>query len=501
MLTQLHSTSRGLSEQKNLSVYNHKRVSEKIHDQWVNKRLEGLEGVLKQSFGMDLSFFCQQVLNYLSLESSAYQALFFCWEENNVSFLAQAGYACRLDDLLIPEYNMGDGLIGQAARSQKVIRHEKLSPDALHIDFSTVKVVLDSVWAMPLIFNQSVFGVLEFLFIKPPDHHVKEFLDKGLPSIAATLESIYYLQKNQDYLKEAQEQREFALARKEELEQNIEEMKSVQDQLEKQKNQTEQALVKLQDTSERLMESLRYANRIQQIILPSAQKLNKAFSEHFIIYEPKDVVSGDFFWFGQLDVSILAVLDCTGHGVPGAFMTMIGYTLLNEIISIRRIQDPALILQELHKGIRSSLKQEISDNKDGMEAGVCRIELDSNYRIKLTFAGAKHSIYYFHENTMHRLKGDRFHLGGGFYQKNELHFENQVCHLDFGDQVYMFTDGITDLCNPQRRKFGFKRLTNLLENIHGEPMESQKQQIEQSIEKFKEGIEYRDDLTMLGIKF
>ena len=204
--------------------------------------------------------------------------------------------------------------------------------------------------------------------------------------------------------------------------------------------------------------SLSYAQNIQSAILPFDTRIRQYFSDHFVLYYPKDVVSGDFYWLGKIEnITIFGVIDCTGHGVPGAFMSMIGYSLLNEIIISRRITSPDLILEQMHQMTREALKQDESKNLDGMDAAIITIEEPSEGAIQLTFGGAKMPLYYFDTTaqTVKEIKGTRRSLGGN--QSKNKPFEKHELHLAKGSCLYLVSDGFVDQNDANRKKFGTQK--------------------------------------------
>jgi len=254
--------------------------------------------------------------------------------------------------------------------------------------------------------------------------------------------------------------------------------------------------------------SIRYAKTIQQAILPDISAIKKYF-DVFVLYQPKDIVSGDFYWFSELHAKtsggkslLLAVVDCTGHGVPGAFMSMIGNRLLNEIVNERRIDNPKEILGILNTEIRSVLRQEQTDNNDGMDVSLCRFNYNNNEEIDLTFAGAKRNMQIIKKERKEviKLKGERTSIGGSGDNKEQIQFKNQEIRLSKGDQLYLSTDGIIDQNGPDRSRFGTNRLEEILFKYSKYPMEEQEYSIRQEIERFRHNEEQRDDITLMGIK-
>jgi len=248
-----------------------------------------------------------------------------------------------------------------------------------------------------------------------------------------------------------------------------------------------------------IMSSIEYAKRIQLAILPERKIIFKHFSDAFIFYQPKDIVSGDFYWFGVVgNKKILAVVDCTGHGVPGAFMSMIGHNLLNQIVLENKITDPSQILIQLNQLVKSALKQEnkAHDTKDGMDVALTVFDSDTN---ELSFAGAFRPIYIIKGNSLEKIEGDKFPIGGGFNE--EVSFTNHIRKMNSGDSFLIHSDGVVDqFGGPKGKKFMGKQLQSLLvENSHL-PMQELKSLI---IDKFTEWmgeLEQVDDVLIIGVR-
>ena len=196
---------------------------------------------------------------------------------------------------------------------------------------------------------------------------------------------------------------------------------------------------------------------------------------------------------------IIAAVDCTGHGVPGAFMSMIGNDLLNEIINVRHQTSPEIILTELHQQINHTLKQQDNSNKDGMEIGICVIDTEKR---TLEFAGAKHPLYFIQDGEFHEIKGDRMPIGG-FYRDNEVlrKYEKKTIQLKKTTNLYLFSDGYRDQFGENsRRKFGRHRLRELLKEIHTLPLHVQKEKLLNTIETWQGSEEQIDDIMAIGFR-
>lgn len=342
--------------------------------------------------------------------------------------------------------------------------------------------------------------------------------------------NVYLVREQNTILEEKVKERtlELQIANREILEQNEElhaqerELMAANQELIKQKELIEQQNEELHHTSYRLNTSLRYAKHIQDLILPEKEKLADFFQENFVIYLPKDVVSGDFYWFVELGwdkkwkkenqnllesinpeflthKAVLAMIDCTGHGVPGAFMTMIVHTLLHEIVEIKRISNPAFILKNLHTGIKNLLKQHDNRNTDGMDMSICYFEKDERKKeYKITFAGAKGLTFYSKDKEIVQLVSEKYSIGGSL--RKERKFTNQTVTLSEGTMLYLASDGYIDQNNTERTKYGSINFKKLLNQIHHLPLQAQQHILIDTLKKHCGQEEQRDDISIIGIK-
>ncbi|MCS6822467.1 MAG: tetratricopeptide repeat protein [Microscillaceae bacterium] len=288
-----------------------------------------------------------------------------------------------------------------------------------------------------------------------------------------------------------------------ELEQQKEEILAQRDAIEEKSKELEMALTLIEKTNRRIHDSIRYAKNIQQAILPYSTEIDRFFPQHFVIYKPRDIVSGDFYWYKEINQqpqkAILAVVDCTGHGVPGAFMSMIGNVLLNEIINEQKIYNPAKILETLHFKVVTELKQAESNNNDGMDLAMTLLEKQPDSTWLLTFAGAKRPLYCIKDNELIEMKGNRSSIGG-IRKEAQRVFENKQIILKPGDSFYLTTDGLCDNPSPQRERFGEKRLKAFLLENHQKDVAEQQRILSKMIADHQQYEEQRDDITLIGIK-
>jgi PAS domain S-box-containing protein len=257
----------------------------------------------------------------------------------------------------------------------------------------------------------------------------------------------------------------------------------------------------IENQHKEITESINYAKRIQASILPSDDKIKKYLPDSFIYYSPKDIVSGDFYWFDHLKENpMLAIVDCTGHGVPGAFMSIIGYTQLNEIVSDHKLTDPGKILKELDKRVRLALNQNKGlegNSKDGMELGLISIDYQKK---QIKYAGAMRPLYYVRDGELSLLKGSKFAIGGNSLKSKV--FETQTIKFRKDDCLYLFTDGYPDqFGGPKGKKFMTKNVGTMVTKISNLSMKEQGQIIKKSIKDWMRDEDQVDDILITGIKF
>lgn len=254
----------------------------------------------------------------------------------------------------------------------------------------------------------------------------------------------------------------------------------------------------LENKNRSITDSLIYASYMQQALLPSEAYFRSILPDSFIFFKPKDIVSGDFYWITRKGGKIFVVAaDCTGHGVPGAFLSMIGVELLNKIIIDQGIQRPSEILKILAGGIERTFGSS-SDSRvlirDGMDIGLCAID---EKRGEIQYSGAFLPLYIIRENKLTEIKGERLTIG----LPGELSFTNHRMRMEEGDVIYLFSDGYADqFGGPYNKKFMYRRFRHLLLTIHNFPPEEQKMLINESIESWRKDDEQVDDMLVIGIK-
>jgi serine phosphatase RsbU (regulator of sigma subunit) len=249
-----------------------------------------------------------------------------------------------------------------------------------------------------------------------------------------------------------------------------------------------------------ISESLKYASYIQQAIFPSNILINKLIPENFIFYQPRRVVSGDFYYVSRRNDNLfIAVGDCTGHGVPGAFMSILGITFLNEIILHSSFSGAGSILNQMREHIMETLCQtgEETDQKDGIDLALCVIDTRKNI---LSFAGAFNPVYIIRDQHLLEITGDKMPVGIG--AEEEISFNSFIHVLNNNDTIYLFTDGFADqFGGPAGRKFKYQPFRKLLVGISQLPMSEQELKIKQTFDEWKGNHEQLDDVLVLGFRY
>ena len=255
----------------------------------------------------------------------------------------------------------------------------------------------------------------------------------------------------------------------------------------------------LEQQNKEILESIRYARRIQESILPDKQKIISAFADAFVLYQPKDVVSGDFYFFHRHENrNFIVAVDCTGHGVPGALMTMIANSILKEVIVKRGIHDPAEILRavddELYVELNKDEGRDIS--RDGMDAAVTVIDTENK---TLEFAGAFRPMLLVRDGEIFEFEANRFPIG--FYGDTEKQFTSQQFALQPGDACYLFTDGYCDqFGGEQKKKFNRKRFKELLLSVQPMSFSEQEAFLQYALLNWRQDEPQVDDILVIGLR-
>lgn len=259
------------------------------------------------------------------------------------------------------------------------------------------------------------------------------------------------------------------------------------------------------EKNKNISDSINYAQRIQQAIFPPIEKIDGALKDYFILFRPKDIVSGDFYWFSKVkttpqnnepsqNVIVIAAVDCTGHGVPGALMSIIGSTILNQSVSEPSVNAPSDALNYLNKQLANNL----NSISDGMDMTLCAINMD---KMELQFAGANNPIYIVRNKQLMEFKPDKMAIGGDHENYESKSFTNNIIPLERNDNIYLFTDGFADQFGGELgKKFKYKNFQNLLLELQDNSMEDQKHVLNYHFEQWKGDLEQVDDILIIGIR-
>lgn len=288
-------------------------------------------------------------------------------------------------------------------------------------------------------------------------------------------------------------------------------------EISEQKEEIESQRDLLHEQKQEITDSINYAQRIQLAVLPSEETLREYLPDYFVLFKPRDIVSGDFYWIKQVkNFTLVVAADCTGHGVPGAFMSMLGISFLNELVSRTRLDSAGVILDRLRNKVKTTLKQEgrSEEQKDGMDLSLAILDSESN---EIQYAGAFNPLFIVRrkdtkprnelvsfslsESETHwlvEIKGDRQPIA---IHENETDFQTHRIRLDKGDTLYMFSDGYPDqMGGAGGKKFMVRKFKQLLLSIQGETMPAQKEILDKTLQEWQQNVQQVDDILVFGIR-
>jgi serine phosphatase RsbU (regulator of sigma subunit) len=254
----------------------------------------------------------------------------------------------------------------------------------------------------------------------------------------------------------------------------------------------------ISDQKKEIMDSIHYARRIQKAVLPSDRKAEQDLPEHFILFLPRDIVSGDFYWISTVENrTVIAAADCTGHGVPGAFMSMLGVSFLNEIVNKSRHLNAGRILDHLRDYVKETLSQkEEGSTRDGMDIALCIFD---RARMTLQYAGAFNPLYLVRKGELTEYKADVMPIG--IHIVKETGFTNHAIKVEPGDCFYIFSDGFQDqFGGEQGKKFLSKSMKKLFLEVNEQPMQKQQEIIHKTLQEWMAGYDQVDDILVLGVR-
>jgi serine phosphatase RsbU (regulator of sigma subunit)/HAMP domain-containing protein len=266
----------------------------------------------------------------------------------------------------------------------------------------------------------------------------------------------------------------------------------------RQKEEVERQSRKVVELYKNVTDSIRYAKRLQESILPPEKRIKELLPESFVFYRPKDIVSGDFYWFDRVAGKVVfAAVDCTGHGVPGAFMSLVGHNGLNQAVRTVDHVRPSKVLEDLNRLAFDALHKDRDQFvRDGMDMALCALDPDS---LELDYAGANCPLYLVRDGEVVQFTPDKMPIGG--FELQGRAFTDHRIQLRKGDVVYIFSDGYADqFGGPKGKKFLYRRFRELLVEIHGLPMERQKIMLLEALNQWKGAHEQVDDILVIGMR-
>jgi serine phosphatase RsbU (regulator of sigma subunit) len=360
-------------------------------------------------------------------------------------------------------------------------------------------------WAFLMVSMVVVFGYLAYLQVELPYNFNPEWhfffyvlVIVGLILIVLFINLIFQNSKEKAY--------QLIAAKNIELNEALLDLKEARSALEKSHNDIvliNHELIRQKELTENknnsITSSLRYAKNMQNALMPNPYILQSLFADSFFLTKPLKIVSGDFFWVARANgLTYAAVVDCTGHGVPGALMSVIGNNLLKEAAKLRKLTDPVQILQFLQKGVSSALNQAETYNHDGMEIGLCILDED---RGEVSFCGAKISLLYIKDSQLHYIKADNMAIGGMNADRETSGYQVHTIKIDSPTKFYLFTDGLKDQFGGAKgKKFMLSRVKQTIEHVQQLPMPMQKSYIAEILNDWMKGEEQVDDITIVGFQ-
>lgn len=278
-----------------------------------------------------------------------------------------------------------------------------------------------------------------------------------------------------------------------------EEIKEKNKQLTLAFNQIEHQRNEIESKNNSITDSIHYAKRIQTAILPSENKLSACLGDYFVYYQPKDIVSGDFYWAECIENKVIfAIIDCTGHGVPGAFVSLIAFNLLNKVVLEQKIISPKKILTALNEAMINQFKKSVTSISDGFDIGICCWDKKKNL---LYFAGANHSLFLMENNNLIEIKGTKSSIGYSVYERNVVFNEREII-VKKGDTIFLSTDGLPDQFGGEKgKKLKWKELKNWIIQLQPYSAAKKEKKIDTLFNDWKNNQEQVDDVCLLSVTF
>lgn len=442
---------------------------------------------------LDLDSILNKMLSLLDKTFEFRHSMVLLIDENVDDILRVAASYGYDTDGIGAEVKIGEGIIGVVAKRKKLMRMGNIGVQRAYIN--TVKSQMavagqemkadiklpglynvESQVAIPLLLDNNLVGVLA---VESEKTNVFDSRDELIITIlanqaASAIEKARAHQKLK-HINENLEDLVFERTRQVVLQKDI-----------------------IEEKNKDIMDSIHYAKRIQDSLLPAKSYAEEHAKDHFVLFKPKDVVSGDFYWINKKENKLFfSAIDCTGHGVPGAFVSIVAHAGLQRALVLFSLRTPAEILDKLNENVTEMFSRDNTSTeiKDGMDITLCALDRDA---MKLEFAGANNPMYLMRHGILTEIKGDKQPIGQYFSRKN---FTNQTIDVKKGDVIYLFTDGYADqFGGPKGKKFKYKQFEEILTSNYKLPMSEQAKILDSKFSDWKGSLEQVDDVTVMGVR-
>lgn len=462
---------------------------------WITQGLSILQSFIQRTGDLQIEEWAEGVLQHLCQYVDIEQSCIYYLDKEYKSEGAQADG--RLEKLAqyasarqLPEtIPVGVGLLGQAVQLQRKTLLKDIPDNFFAISSGLGESQPKTVFIQPLMYDFQVLGVLEVASLREFDKYEQELIVRISESIAA---AIFRIKAN----KQKEALLNLTKTQKLQLEKREQTLMDKMAELEATKKDLEVYTEELNEEKELTTKSIECALTVQQAILPDLKQLSNFSSEQLIVYKPKDIVSGDFYWYGERDGAYyVAVCDCTGHGVPGAMISVVAKKLLDEALLLSGD------LKDIVTYISDQMYQIYNREQDrfGMDVSICQFKKNKDKTVNMTFLGTKSSIYLYSAKTaeLDTIKGVSYTIG---VPRHRNPLETSEYLLEKGDTIVMCSDGFGDQCNPERKRFGRKRLAQLLLSLQESDFNQHQNLLENTLTEYMDGESQRDDITLLEIQ-
>ncbi|MCC5943285.1 MAG: SpoIIE family protein phosphatase [Bernardetiaceae bacterium] len=471
----------------------------------IEKDMAELYHLLSENYQQEPERFAETIITWLSCKVGALMGVFWVFDQERESFDFIAGFSCTAES--VSKANRpknSDSLYRAVMKNKEVVFIEQLNTCFHHT--ATYSIALRSWLVLPLTLNETLLCGIELYHHNNFSPQQLHFLWQAVRPIAAAWAGISEQDKRKILIDKLHHQNEEISTQEEELRQQTEELIAINENLEQitkelagKNRDLERAKLFIEKKNESIMASIQYAQRIQKAMLPSAEALNTMIGEHVLLFLPRDVVSGDFYWtFQNKQGTWIAAVDCTGHGVPAALMGMMGINVLEHAMSTHEAPSPAEVLTYLNERVQALLRAGETNTKDGMDIALCLLDYDNKL---IHYAGAMNSAYYITDKKITRLKHTRRPVGRHVFLKKQEIFTNQTIKMQGKGMLYMCSDGYQDqFGGPENKKFMRRKFLNLLQEIAYMPTNEQTKILELNFDNWKANEEQTDDVLVLGIR-